>query len=381
MINEVHFRNFKSLRDASLKLERLTVLVGPNASGKTSVLEGLSYLVDAKNANNAEEFLQTIPSPRLLLSSGQPGTMQLTCRSGHLWTQLGVDLPERAWPTQQEFSAEPFRSEHGIVMKEGQDQAKFEIGWGRTCRTKDIGLGPAAFLRLDAERLKTPSYSEQPVPTMQPNGEGLASVLSYMASNQPEGYEAVQDAFRKVIPIVRGMRFPRARVTRLESEFITIDEKPFKHQSEREYWGDSIEFDMKGASGIPVEMVSEGTLLVLGLLTVLIGPNQPRLVLLDDIDRGLHPKAQEDLVDLLRKLLDQYSEMQIVATSHSPYLLDHLRPEEVRLTTLKDDGSAVCGRLDDHREFKKWKETMTPGEFWSVVGENWLVENSAKEPG
>ncbi len=56
------------------------------------------------------------------------------------------------------------------------------------------------------------------------------------------------------------------------------------------------------------------------------------------------------------------------------------RPEEIRLTTLKDDGSVACARLDEHPEFEKWKETMAPGEFWSMVGEKWVAEAASKEP-
>ena len=41
MIKSASFRNFKSLRPVDIDLERLTVIVGPNASGKTSILEGL----------------------------------------------------------------------------------------------------------------------------------------------------------------------------------------------------------------------------------------------------------------------------------------------------------------------------------------------------
>ena len=67
-------------------------------------------------------------------------------------------------------------------------------------------------------------------------------------------------------------------------------------------------------------------------------------------------------------------ELQIIATSHSPYLLDHLKPEEVRLTTLREDGSAACARLDQHPEFEKWKDEMSPGEFWSTVGEKWVAD-------
>jgi predicted ATPase len=214
---------------------------------------------------------------------------------------------------------------------------------------------------------------------MQPNGEGLAAVLAYMAANQREVYEAVESALRSVVPSVRSIRTPRAKVIVPVSEFIEVDKKTFARREDREYWGNAIEFDMVGAADIPASQASEGTMLVLGLLTVLMGPERPRLVLLDDMDRALHPKAQEDLVGLLRKVLEQNPDMQIVATSHSPYLLDHLQPEEVRLTTLKDDGSVAIGRLDRHPDFEKWKEEMTPGEFWSMVGERWVAEAGARE--
>jgi AAA15 family ATPase/GTPase len=44
MIKSTSFRNFKSLRHVDVDFERLIVIVGPNASGNTSVLEGLHYL-------------------------------------------------------------------------------------------------------------------------------------------------------------------------------------------------------------------------------------------------------------------------------------------------------------------------------------------------
>jgi recombinational DNA repair ATPase RecF len=44
MIQSASFRNFKSLRHVDVDFERLTVFVGPNASGKTSILEGLHLM-------------------------------------------------------------------------------------------------------------------------------------------------------------------------------------------------------------------------------------------------------------------------------------------------------------------------------------------------
>jgi hypothetical protein len=44
----------------------------------------------------------------------------------------------------------------------------------------------------------------------------------------------------------------------------------------------------------------------------------------------------------------------------------------VRLTILDDDGAVLTARLQDHPEFERWKDVMTPGEFWSTVGEEWI---------
>jgi predicted ATPase len=125
--------------------------------------------------------------------------------------------------------------------------------------------------------------------------------------------------------------------------------------------------------------VSEGTMLLLGLLTVLRGHDRPKIVLMDDIDRGLHPLAQRKLLHILRDVMQKFHEVQIIATSHSPYLLDQVQPEEVRLMTVGKDGYSVCGCLEKHPDFDKWKDEMAPGELWSLFGERWIVEGvSAK---
>jgi len=98
---------------------------------------------------------------------------------------------------------------------------------------------------------------------------------------------------------------------------------------------------------------------------------------MDDIEHGLHPLAQEALIGVLRQVMRKVPELQVVATAHSPYLVDHLRPEEVRLMTTGEDGFAVCGRIVDHPQFDRWKDEMAPGELWSLFGEKWLAEGVA----
>ncbi len=134
--------------------------------------------------------------------------------------------------------------------------------------------------------------------------------------------------------------------------------------------------DFKGAPDVPAQLASEGTLLTIGLLTASWTEPRPRLLLLDDIDKTLHPRAQGELVAQLRKVLEMDPELQIIATSHSPYLLDHFEAQDVLLTALSPDGSTACARLTDHPDFERWKSTTRPGEFWSFVGEDWVTQQA-----
>jgi predicted ATPase len=186
---------------------------------------------------------------------------------------------------------------------------------------------------------------------LQPDGRGLASVLAYLALNQPEHFQTVVEAVRQVIPSILRLRFDKQQ----QGGFLDV-----------------LLFDFKGAAGIRATHASTGTLFALGLITAILGPNRPTVLLLDDIDHGLHPQAQSQLIAVLRRFLDLYSDLQIIATSHSPYILDQLAWNEVRVTSLDDDGSANCVPLTDHPNVEKWKDAMSPGEFWSHAGEEWV---------
>jgi hypothetical protein len=204
-------------------------------------------------------------------------------------------------------------------------------------------------------------------------------VVAEMAVTSPRALRELQEAVRAVVPVVDEIRLVRVAVPASELEKVDIDKKTYYRQVTRSVSGFELVADMVGAPGVPAHALSGGTLITIGLLTVLTGPRRPNLVLLDDVETSLHPKALGDLVAQLRSILDRFPDMQIVATSHSPYMLDHLKPEEVRVSTLNAEGHALFGRLSDHPEFDKWKDVMKPGEFWSTFGEKW-VDKEARQP-
>ena len=357
MITRFGFQNFKSLRDVRVDVGRLTVFVGPNASGKSSSLQGMEGLCRAA-ATHQMQLSQVPADMQKSASFGLSGSVSLTAEvNGKAFRLIAPADKMSPYPPLQPGVSGSLAWEVAADLEASN--------WTRPPRVA-IPLPKSVLLRLEASKLVVANAVSQIglIPFANPNsdnsgmnadGLGVHSALANMALNDPDSWHQLQADLRGIIPTIRRLRHTK-----------TGPNQP-----------PSLLFDTIGADGLDATQVSEGTLLVLGLLTALYAPSRPNLMLLDDIDRGLHPRAQRDLVKLLRRLLDTNAELQIVATTHSPYLLDCVEPDEVRMTCLRDDGSTVCAPLTANPDFDKWKDEMAPGEMWSLFGEKWLLDAGA----
>jgi predicted ATPase len=385
VIEKVQFRNFKAYRSLDLELEPFTVLVGPNASGKTTLLEGLDLLSVVSTAMFAGDkafwpgpLVQSygIKSPVELGVSGRwSGTEGSASAVSNTEPHRSGDKPYLAFRLSGAWGGKPFWvGDWGVARGEGpprvsifdEEVARPSIGG------LHAGLSATSILRFHPDALSAPSYSEDAVPELFSDGSGLASVLAYLKLSQDELFSEIELALKQVVPAVRRIRIERATVEHTAIRTIALDDQRHEVPERRTLWGNQVVFDMRGAKGVASDAAGEGTLMVLGLLTALMGPAKPRLVLLDDIELSLHPAAQARLIEALRAIQKRDPGLQIVATSHSPFILNYLDPKEVRMTFLAENGFARCEKLTSHPEFEKWKGLMAPGEFWSTVGEEWI---------
>lgn len=340
MIRTLNVRNFKILREVELELQPLTVIVGPNSSGKSSILQALRSVMELLLQGPQDIFNQTS-----LLES---------IRTRHQSEPLLLSGTGRF---------------HNYLEFEFKDKGPSRIQWQGNVYgfpspppiTQDLRakIKPADILNLDVRKMAEPSYPKTTDLRLARDGEDLSALLASLALEERERFDRLMEQLRSVVPSVRRIRVQRAKAPEGRIGYETL-------------------FDMAAGESIPAEHVSDGTLLTLGILTALAVPESPQLLLIDDLERGLHPRAIGDLIQQLRKIQELDPELQIVATSHSPYLLDYLKAEEVLLTTLDEDGYAAVARLTDHPEYERWKDVMAPGELWSTVGESWIVEQQKK---
>ena len=366
MIKRLKIQNFKSIREAEIDLERFTVFVGPNASGKTSILQAVQHLSWATAPSTDPGRLLDFD----LQALGRRGSdVPLLIEGEGSWDGVPGHLMLEADAATDAFQAKgEFGGEEVIQVTRKKPSVERQ---GSPDTVRSIWRG-GRFLQLDARLLAEPSVPQGSEPAIESDGTGLTSVLAQMALNQPDEFVGLVATVQAVIPLLQRIRFKLIDIKRWENETITIDGEALQRKVRRQYTGYQMLLDMVGAPDLPASSASEGTLLVLGLIAAIMTPGRPNLILLDDLDRGLHPKAQRELIAQLRRFLERFPDLQILATSHSPFLINQMKPEEVRLTTTRPDGSTRCAPLTSHPDFEEWKDAMRPGEFWSNVGEGWV---------
>jgi|JI10StandDraft_1071094.scaffolds.fasta_scaffold386349_2 predicted ATPase len=372
----VALRNFKGHVSTNVPLSQFTLLVGANGTGKTSVLDAIRVVRDALHLvgsatpamgwrklvqhKNEAEFIESL----------EVECVQRSIPEGFLSTKGSLDLSIKL-----DFSG-------------GTAPIEFRLPFGPNQRPSFVGLtGTAAaqvrdevsaelakgalLLQLDTRAIVTPSQSQSEIPVIGADGSGLATALKELKANDEARFDEFRRAVRAVIPLVEDFRFARRKRTASRSRSIRVEDQVIDVPESYDVIEDELLIRFAGTGFIRARAASEGTLITIALLGLLYANAQPpRLILIDDLDRGLHIEAQGELVRALRKVLEHHPDTQIIATGHSPYLADHFAPNDVVILRRPSVGAPIeATRLSEHpdkvlREFKTGEALVATGKDW-----------------
>lgn len=113
---------------------------------------------------------------------------------------------------------------------------------------------------------------------------------------------------------------------------------------------------------IPLARLSDGTIRWLELLTILLNPDPPPLVCIEEPELGLHPDMVHELGKLL---LLAATRMQLIITTHSDTLIEEFtETPDVVVVCEKEKGASTFRRLDAER-LKAWLEEYSLGVLWT----------------
>jgi predicted ATPase len=377
MLKKLELVNFKSHHYTELVFDesRLYAIVGKNSSGKTSVLQAIDYFSQLASVSFRDVFVSQ-KKPEFVTTFGKEnscvkinGNERNNIWEGfYAFNKEDNDLwyPVAGWPCDLEH-LDVLENDWSLSLKDTD--------------AKDLlhSLQSVSYLKLLPNNLTKSAYSEAIIPEVQFDGSGLAPTLDYLRSEAPDRFQAIQEMLQQVVPGVRKVGVRRAKVKIDRQRSIEVDGKSISYEENQEVTGQEIVLDMNTGDRIPAHAISEGTMLTLGLLTVLMNPKQPNLVLLDDIEQGLHPKAQRELITVFKQIIQANPNLQIIFTTHSPYIIDELEPSQVHVLSNSKAGFTHAKRLDEHPDAEWAKQTLTTGEFWNAEGEDWVVDGDVND--
>jgi predicted ATPase len=388
MLKKLELHNFKSHHQTQFHFDdsRLQAIVGENSSGKTSILQALSYLRNLLMVKKHGDIAEVRKS---ITTIGENSVTNEEYNIHIVVSGSRETIKQENW----QFSCELHRNNDGTW----KPNRTLNINGHE--KKEDYFLPPSpssipmsgssqfllpdfdfvVYLKLLVDNLSKATYSEKIIPEIEFNGSGLAPTLDYLRSEAPDRFQAIQEMLQQIVPGVRKVGVRRAKVKIDRQRSIAVDGKSIAYEESQEVIGQEIVLDMNTGDRIPAHAISEGTMLTLGLLTVLMNPKQPNLVLLDDIEQGLHPKAQRELITVFKQIIQANPNLQIIFTTHSPYIIDELEPSQVHVLSNSKSGFTCAKRLDEHPDAEWAKQTLTTGEFWNAEGEDWVVDGDVND--
>lgn len=112
---------------------------------------------------------------------------------------------------------------------------------------------------------------------------------------------------------------------------------------------------------LPAWMLSEGTRRITALFALLAAKPPPSLLVIEEIENGLDPWTLEFVLDALRQATTEGT--QVILTTHSPFLLDHVRTEEV-IHVQRSGGNTTYGPIQKKSVVTKFEDVIAPGAMY-----------------
>ncbi len=369
----LNLQHFLSYRDATLEMGDLVALVGQNSAGKSNVLKALKLLRDIPQfglqtaiarrggfdqlrhrsegrpydpsirVEFADSDARGISHYELKLASVPGKRYEIKSESAVLYMGASrISLSNKRG--RFEFSAtedSPFsRPNTEVTIPQGQSLVSYALGWGAwplyqfLSALQPIEITPSLVGMLQDV---TSTYE------FEPDGSNTASVYEMLA---PEARKSLVEELAAVVPGI-----VKIDVTHLADKI-------------------SLRFGQEHDNRVrefAAKQMSDGTLRAFGILLGFYRPNRAQLIMIEEPETAIHLGALQTLVELLR---EHSRQTQVLFTTHSADIIDHLDTNEIRVVSYDSDSSQIS-RVAPHTI-----ETIRSG----LIGAGRLLKSGALDP-
>jgi predicted ATPase len=359
-IEYIRVENYRALRKVELAdLTPLTVLLGPNGSGKSTVFDVFNFLSEcftlglrkAWDKRGRFRELRTRGSDGHILfelryretPESQPATYHLeideaptgpvVVEESLKWRRVatGGGAPYkilsfkhgRGWVISGE---QPERDDNKVREQLDEPEMLAVSTLGRLSKNprvaalrRFISNWYVSYLSVDDARGQPEAGAQE---RLSKTGDNLANVVQYLKEQHPKHLDQIFEILRRRIPRLEKVLSESMQDGRL---LLRIKDAPF-------------------ADPVLARFASDGTLKMLAYLLVLLDPNPPSFIGIEEPENFLHPRLLPELAEECRKATER---SQLLVTTHSPFFLNGLHAEEVRALYRDDKGYTQTVRAAD----------------------------------
>ena len=381
-ITRIHARNFRSLGDVDLDFGPLTVLVGPNGSGKTNVLNVLRFLATTVRFDLTVALEQWRGFDHVQRQSEKPGPVLLEVE-GQVTRHSSGNAPDAYQLKLSRAGRSVSRTEQFEFKRVGGRGRRYKVS-GETFVIEDRSAEGADYEQSDSRRLAsatTTGLATLPKQGSDEGGEGIRQFTEFLTSVQvlePDvaaARGAARDLGAALAPDASNLADALLRLRDKDGDAFNLLTDDMRRclpglleirlsPTGGAFRGVAVELIESGLRR-PTELIdaSFGTVRLLALLAALHDPEPRPLLAIEEVDHGLHPYALDVVVDRMRAASDR---TQVLATTHSPTLVNRLKPDElVPCDRDRESGESIIpSRSSTEIGVAMEQSGYGPGELW-----------------
>ena len=362
-INRVTIRNYRSLKDVTVELDDLTVLVGANASGKSNFLDALKFVRDAltTNLSNAVKIRGGIQ--KILYSGFSEITIAIALGLGDIegeydFTLQGIGSNFVVKQENCSIGEEYFHVQNGVlhssnILREGQIHIKedvlvlplFSAISGITLYKKIVNLANfllnMSFYNVLPNQILFPEELSSSYPLAE-DIKNLSSVLNQNILTRASEANEINYSLAAIIPDIQ------------KNNAILVEQ-----------FGNHLLTKLHHTNGwFDLTQESNGTLRTLAIMVALYQSPALPLMAIEEPELMIHPRA-------LPVLCDEISEAairgQIIITTHSPDIIARFPPESLRIVEMVD-GATQIGKLTEYQRQVINDQIFNGGDLLRIEG-------------
>ena len=380
LLKSMRIDNYKAVRSSGkIDFNPFTVLIGGNGSGKSSLVEALltyqSIVVDGlsrcfsegipfeelSNKHIGGKKRQTMKFDFAARVNNVSFKWNMGIKASELFDDLAIAAEEARWNDENAGKCREYRSvregmkEDAVLFAQRNESGSGEpmakniscLSVSRTHKIQGLRNYIASwnFIMLNPERMRmlTPVTIGQKNITLKNDGSNIAEYLFDIQKQDAQALERILEIMQLAIPYIKDIQ------------------PTLTHELKRKVYLSMTEENSKIASWL----LSTGTLRFVALLAMLHDPSPPPLIVVDEIENGLDPCSLSILINEIRTATEN-GITQVIATTHSPYLLDLLDLSDIIMAERNEDNCPEFWRPGDQKELADWAEKFAPGELYRM---------------